>query len=246
MTGPVDLVTAALDLLALTGWHLFPTINKIPATEHGFKDATNDPEELRRLFAARPDADGFAVDCGRSGLVVLDLDSKPGLDGRDSARDAGLPYLETDTLRAGTPRGGEHGFYAGVTSSRTGVLPGVDIKSAGGYVVLPPAPGRVWLVGAAPGEIGIAPAPEWLLGLARQREAGSAKAWKLAVGEIVEEGRRNVTCTSIAGLLVGRQVPPQLAFWLLTAWARTYCEPPLSDRDVETVLLSVLRLEASR
>jgi putative DNA primase/helicase len=239
-------VSGSVDLLARTGWYLFPTINKIPATEHGFHDATNDPEALRRLFAARPDADGSAVDCGRSNLVVLDVDTKPGLDGRDSLRDAGIPWLEADTPRASTPRGGEHVFFAGSLPSRIGVLPGVDVKSQLGYVVVPPAPGRAWLADASPWDLSPVPVPEWLLRLAGQREAGTAKAWKLAVGEIVEEGRRNVTCTSIAGLLVGRQVPPQLAFWLLTAWARTYCEPPLSDRDVETVLLSVLRLEARR
>lgn len=243
---PAPLLGAAESLIVRFAWFLFPTIGKHPATPHGFKDATNDPGVLQKLFAARPDADGFGVDCGRSGLAVLDLDTKPGLDGRDTARDAGLPWLEPDTFRASTPRGGEHVFFAGVIPSRISVLPGIDVKSAGGYVVLPPAPGRAWLAEAAPGEVGLATTPAWLVELADDRGPASSRAWHSAIGEIVQEGARNTTCASIAGLLVGRGVPPRLAFWLLTAWARTYCEPALPDAEVEKVFQSVLRLEARR
>jgi hypothetical protein len=239
MTAPLN---AARDLLARTGWHLFPTVGKVPATPHGFNDATNDPDQLRALFAARPDADGFGVDLGRSGLAALDVDEKAGISGRDSLRDAGLPWLEPDTPRASTPRGGEHDFFSGSLPSRIGVLPGVDIKGAGGYVVLPPGQGRAWLADASPWDLSPVPVPAWLLTLSGPARTG-APLWADAALGIVEEGGRNETAASIAGHLLRRKVDPRLAFVLLAAWGRAFCEPPLSDRESLAVFRSIAKRE---
>ena len=241
MSRPLE---AARDLLTRTGWFLFPTIGKVPATEHGFHDATNDPGRLCILFAARPNADGFAIDCGRSNLVVLDVDTKPGLDGRDTLRDAGIPWLEAETPRASTPRGGEHVLFAGTVPSRIGVLPGVDVKGVGGYVVLPPAPGRSWLADASPWDLSPVPAPAWLLGLAGPARAGAPR-WADAALGIVEEGERNQTAASIAGHLLRRKVDPKLAFVLLAAWGRSFCDPPLTDRESLTVFRSIAKREGA-
>jgi hypothetical protein len=237
MSRPLE---AAGDLLARTGWYLFPTIGKVPATEHGFHDATNDPGRLCILFAARPDADGFAVDCGRSNLVVLDVDCRPGLDGRDSLRDAGHPWLEANTPRASTPRGGEHVFFTGSLPSRIGALLGVDIKSLGGYVVLPPALGRSWLADASPWVLPPVPATLWLLVLAGPPSGGSPR-WAAALEDYVSEGHRNDTAASIAGKLVYHRVPDRLVVLLTLAWSRSFCRPPLPDREALVIVRSVLK-----
>jgi hypothetical protein len=61
--------------LAEQGIPCFPcTLSKVPATPHGFKDASNDPLVIRELFRFRPDAlIGVPTD-GSSGLNVLDVD----------------------------------------------------------------------------------------------------------------------------------------------------------------------------
>lgn len=58
---------------AARGWAVFPVVGKMPATRHGFRDATRDPVEVERLFADHR-ATGIAVACGESGLLVVDVD----------------------------------------------------------------------------------------------------------------------------------------------------------------------------
>lgn len=242
------LLAEALKLTERTGWHLFPVRGKAPAISaenggHGLHDATADPAALARLFDRAPDADGFAVNCGASGIIVLDCDVKPGIDGRDSLRDAGLPWTADETPRALTPRGGEHAFFAGRMPSRTAVLEGVDVKSEGGYVVLPPSPGRVWQAEASPWDVSPSLAPVWLLGLSGPKGGAPPRAWLQAAEDYVREGRRNVTAASIAGHLLARQVDPRLAAVLVVAWGRTFCTPPLSDLEIAGVFASIFKRE---
>lgn len=167
----------ALRFAARTGWPVFPTRGKNPAIAgaHGHLDATSDPEGIRALFALAPHADGFGVNCGAANITVLDMDVKDGIDGRDTLREARLPYLEAETVRALTPRGGGHVFYAGTVPSGNGILPNVDIKSQGGYVILPPAPGRVWELEATPWDVPLAPVPDWLRTLAERPPRDNVK-----------------------------------------------------------------------
>lgn len=236
-----DLRSAALALVERTSWFLFPTVGKVPVTRHGFHDATNDSASLALLFDEHPDADGLAVACGASNLVVLDADVKPGLDGRDSLAEAGLPWTEPTTPRARTPRGGEHALFAGRAPSRNGALPAVDVKSTGGYVVLPPGPGRLWLADASPWDVPLAPAPSWLIALAGPARDLEEPRWTDALGAYIGEGARNETAASIAGKLVSLRVPDQLVALLVVAWGRTFCEPPMADREALTIVRSILR-----
>lgn len=234
---------AAVELTGETSWKLFPCVGKAPATPHGFHDATADGDALISLFDDRPDADGFAVACGLSGLAVLDCDVTDGLDGRDALRDARLPWQDSETIRATTPRGGEHAFFAGVLASRTGALLGVDIKSAGGYVVLPPARGRAWLSDASPWDLRPAPAPAWLSRLAASRGEAGPRKWEDAIAGYVSLGARNVTAASISGHLLRRGVEPKLAALLVVSWGRSFCDPPLDDREALRVFRSIASRE---
>lgn len=112
------------------GWYLLPVAprSKRPLVGRGVYAATQDTAVIGRwLRAFQPVA--LAVACGPSGLCVLDRD-RPLRDGLDWP--SGLP----DTLTARTPRGA-HYFYAGSTRNYTGWQEGIDVKSYGGYVVLP-------------------------------------------------------------------------------------------------------------
>jgi Bifunctional DNA primase/polymerase, N-terminal len=57
------------------GWPVFPCQpgQKIPATTHGFRDATTDPAQIIRWFARHPDRN-LAVATGAPGPDVLDVD----------------------------------------------------------------------------------------------------------------------------------------------------------------------------
>jgi putative DNA primase/helicase len=144
------------------GWYIFPlhsisrgrctctkgdkctSPGKHPRTHNGVKDATVDRNTVRNWLLQWPDAN-WGVACGRlSGIVVIDIDQrKSGFESintwESSRPDGPLPA----TLRAISGGGGQHLFfkYPGdgrTISNRVDWLPGVDVRSDGGYVVLPP------------------------------------------------------------------------------------------------------------
>lgn len=162
----------ALDYAEYLGFAVFPVGPdcRVPRCAHGYKDASKDPDAIRALWAASPDAN-VALSAGPvSGVFVLDVDVKE-LDGRQSmvdmqARNAQLPR----TWTAATPSGGWHLFFAHPDRelrNRVGFLPGLDIRAAGGSVALAPsekANGRYrWLIN--PFTEALANAPAWLLDL---------------------------------------------------------------------------------
>lgn len=134
-----DLLASAL-WYAEQGLHVFPLTpgTKIPHKDTaGCKDATSDPDRLRAWWEQWP---GSNVAIATGHLVdVIDID---GLTGQCSFGEhfdefAGLQMLGT----VSTPRPGGMHLYIPATGegNRAGVLPGVDFRGAGGYVVAPPS-----------------------------------------------------------------------------------------------------------
>lgn len=125
---------------ARSGIPIFPCIvnAKRPACENGFKDATCDIDQINAWWG-RADYN-IAFEPARMNWFVIDID--PRHDG-DSTWEAHLSILhDTPTIRTViTPSGGRHLYFAGVIPpTRAGVLgPGLDIRSAGGYVLMPPS-----------------------------------------------------------------------------------------------------------
>ncbi len=158
------LTLAHLLRYAELGWHIFPLSpnSKIPPKgSHGLSDATTDAAQITAWHAACPDAN-YGVNCGASGFLVLDVDTyKKGCSEALAALDIelGIPA----TLTVTTPNSGKHFYFKGVTSSsveRIGT--GLDVRSAGGYVVVPECTidGRPYqVVNAEP----MAEAPQWLI-----------------------------------------------------------------------------------
>lgn len=121
-------------LYAESGLYVFPLkpSSKQPATVNGLKDASKDPDKVRAMFAPRWDGaeKGIGIDCGRSGLLVVDLDGEAGM----AQRSKFPPTLTCLTGR------GAHLYYQGGGKSTVGKLgQGIDTRGAGGYVVAPPS-----------------------------------------------------------------------------------------------------------
>jgi hypothetical protein len=150
--------------------------NKKPLTPHGLKDATTDGAVIRTRGARWPCSDqAWALPAD---IVVLDLDIGKGGNGfRDFAAHEGKGAETIETPQASTPAGGRHLIYAATGAAhRNGVRvngSAIDIRTAGGYVVLPGlANGRAWL---KPLSTPLAPAPDWARPAERQRSAAPAK-----------------------------------------------------------------------
>ncbi|OQW82779.1 MAG: hypothetical protein BVN31_07405 [Proteobacteria bacterium ST_bin15] len=134
--GPATVLEHAL-AMAARGFRILPLQrgDKIPTKGFRWKDeATTDTATIRTWFAAHPDAN-YAVAAG-DGLLVVDLDPRSGAVSAISA----LPFaLPAETLTVRTPGGGTHVYLVGpdVANSAGRLGPGIDIRSAGGYVVGP-------------------------------------------------------------------------------------------------------------
>lgn len=102
------------------------------------------------------------------GTVILDFDGELGLATLAQLEAKGLP----NGIRQFTPRGGVHVMLAhpGVhVPTRKNVLPGMDIRGDGGFVVAHPSLGAngrpyAWDADAHPDEAPLEDVPEWLLG----------------------------------------------------------------------------------
>ena len=138
---PVTMLAAAL-AYARKGWPVFPCLaNKAPDGElapNGFYDATTDAATITRWWTRHPDAN-IGFEPGSVSMMAVDLDSYKSDFDRRAVEKAfgGLPKTH---LRAKSPRGGEHLFYAladgEVVASPQGVGGGADVCSFGGYVLL--------------------------------------------------------------------------------------------------------------
>jgi hypothetical protein len=127
---------------ARANWPVFPCIpgQKIPATKHGFLDATTDPDKITWWWARYPERN-VAIATGLPGPDVLDVDVHADGNGfaafnrlrRDGLLDGASAYIRT-------PSGGLHAYFVG-SEQGNGRLPHhhLDFRSKGGYVVAPPS-----------------------------------------------------------------------------------------------------------
>ena len=128
---------------ATSGWPVLPCLpgQKIPATAHGYRDATTDPEQIDEWFGRHPDWN-LAIATGAPGPDVLDVDKHgPAGNGYPAFRQlraAGL--LDGAAIYVRTPSGGLHAYFTG-SHQRNGHLSAhhLDFRSAGGYVLTPPS-----------------------------------------------------------------------------------------------------------
>lgn len=141
-----DMLTAALSCAAF-GWPVLPCSvdDKRPLTARGFKDATTDPDTIQDWWREYPHAMIGVPTGAPMGAFVIDIDPKDG----DTAEavlarvvaEIGQSLPPAPMVR--TPRGGLHVYFAmpeGQTiGNRGGVIPGVDVRGDGGYVIVPPS-----------------------------------------------------------------------------------------------------------
>lgn len=135
-------------------WRVFPLRprEKVPATAHGFKDATSNVDEVREAWGESPFNIGLA--CGAdSGVFVLDVDAGVPKGGGVPGPDA-LAQLEAEhgelppTLKVLTGGHGWHLYFRWPEGRQLrnrarilldGQRTGLDCRADGGYVVLPPS-----------------------------------------------------------------------------------------------------------
>jgi putative DNA primase/helicase len=244
---------AALFYAMEMGWPVLPLRprSRIPATEHGFKDASLDETTIRKWYVALPHCNVGIATGRESGILVLDVDPAHGGDESLATLVGTEPEPATITVHSGG--GGRHLYFSlpeGEILSRVGIRPGLDIRSSGGYIVAPPSvhasgvnyefePNR------SPAEIGLSSVPDWLLDTLAETHphpAGGSLPVRTATGK-VGQGRRNDHLTRVAGTLrrIGTSRDGILA--ALRQENSSICDPPLPDTEVQRVAKSVSRYD---
>jgi hypothetical protein len=230
---------------------------KHPLTANGVKDATDDPAQLQAWRERYPLANWGIATGARSGLVVVDLDIKPGKDGRASLKALGT-VPRTRVIRTGS--GGLHlyfqhpGGYVPNSGGKLGL--GIDVRGDGGYVVAPgsshisggtytvaidaePAPLPAWLLARPAGNTAVEPAAAPRRGffpaappevLQRAREALEAH------GPAIEGQGGDLHTFRAAALLVHDYALTDAEAWPLLAEWNAECRPPWSERDLRAKL----------
>jgi len=238
--GP-DRKAAAL-ALAAAGFWLLPVKagEKRPdplLAPEGFKNASRDPEIIGSWFDLRPRAN-VGVACGADyGLLVLDVDVRPQVDGWASFREI---FDGTLTRTAETPSGGAHFYFrhpGGTLPAHLEGLPGIDIKGAagGGYVLAPPsrlpAGGYRWKDAEVPvAEL----SPELRQRLQGKPAPRQATAMSGPVATLtVPEGQRHSRLVELGAVYRGKGLQPDEIEALLWDHARRFFSPPFETDNLE-------------
>jgi hypothetical protein len=215
---------------AAKGWHVFPLQGKVPLKDSkGLLDATTNAKEIKKFFQGT--AYNIGIRTGpESNLTVVDIDCHSEVNGFDSFRMVELEHESITTLSVRTPSGGRHLYFQYIEGSgnRAGVLPSVDVRSNGGYVVAPystSAEGKAYIW---ENELEPIQAPKWLAELILKPTPAAP-----AVNEVglIPIGQRNSTLFKCICGLRYQGIPQDLAedFALLF---RKKCEGNLPEEEV--------------
>lgn len=230
---------------ARQGYRVFPLAagGKVPAISkerggNGCLDATTTVELIERWWTEYPEAN-IGIATGR-GLLVIDVDPRKTERWLESLQELAIP----PTFAVKTWSGGWHLYLAAPVASRitigTDLLPGIDWRGAGGYVV---AAGSI--VNGALYEIArnvpIAAAPAALL-----KRIASARKAKVIERDtfghmVIPQSSRNDRLTSIAGAMRRFGVELNALFEALRAVNADHCDPPLEDDELRQIAASVAR-----
>lgn len=242
---------------AAMGWKMFPVwhivngacacqkgVNcdhpgKHPRTRTGVKEATNNVDVLRAWWESFPGCN-WGLACGRdTNVFVVDLDPSKGA--YDSFEEFELQRGEPIpvSLIAHTGGGGRHLYFSYPETkimNRVEWLPGVDVRSDGGYVILPPgnhiSGGEYrWENWGTP----LVPAPQDLISaLADSRSGGAARDDLGSTDSLmqgIEEGSRDEMLFRLACRLRRELRDSRRAVEVLILDAAAHCSPPFPEAE---------------
>jgi hypothetical protein len=265
---------ACAKIYAQAGWAVHPLTpgGKRPMLNAWQQAATTDLARIDEWWRRWPAAN-VGIVCGRArGLVVVDIDFRVDENG-EVVSDGMATWNErwrgmaAGSLKVQTPGGGWHMYFKAPPNSMirngNGALGhGIDVKAENGQVVAPGSVadgkpylwhghksamhGAAWAV-----EQPIAPLPMEILTHLLEHQGGDRKQatspeeWAARASGQHKHGGRNDALTMWAGKLM-TILPPAAVLELLKPYNQLKCEPPLGERELETIVRSIAQKEARK
>lgn len=249
-----NLKESALMYAKLYGFAVFPLkpCSKHPATPHGFKDATTDPEQITKWWSENPNYNiGWATGNASGGAVVIDLDEDDEKDkhGYDTLRKWEQEHHATlpETWAVMTGRGGYHLIYREPNTQQNSLrdlYDGIDVRANKGYGILPPSihpngnPYQ-WEQGAGDG-MQIAPINEVIREFLKGDEPEPVKGKRFKSPEIIPEGQRTDILVRELCSLHSKGLSDGAIRAALREENEEKCEPPLTEQELEKEVFPAL------
>jgi putative DNA primase/helicase len=234
---------------------------KSPLTPHGLKDATTDEVTIRTWWNQWPEAN-VAIRCDK--LAVIDVDKGANWPSDDLLR----AMAERGPSIQRTPRKGWHFLYRlpdgkDWRSTTSRIASHVDTRCGpAGYIVVSPSATENGIYSWEPNfEIRspeLLPAPpdelaKILDGLSKPNSNGTIPYGNTEAdhpqandADLIPEGQRNVTLTSIAGRMRRGGLPEHAILGALLEINAKQCQPPLSEDEVRKIAASISRYPTPR
>ena len=242
---PSSMLDAALEYAA-RGWAVIPLRprGKEPIIRRGSKEATTDEDQIRKWWGSHPQANIGICTGSISGLVVVDLDGAGALGVAEAAGIASADSLQAIT---GREEGGRHVYYSTGgrdVRNRAKMLPGVDVRGEGGYVVAPPSIHPSGAVYEWDNDEPLEPMPQALVDLlAAKRPPALGGGGGVSVGTITEGSRNDQLFRWGCAKRAAGADDDEVAMLVAGRNARD-CKPPLSDDEVRQIVESVCTYDA--
>ena len=251
--------------LAASGFRVFPchyplagacscgdpdcgSVGKHPATPHGCKDASSDPDRIRSMWNGRPLNIGVSTD----NMLVVDIDPRSGgAEHWQELRDElGLGLIETLTVRTGG--GGWHYYFLppnGDLKVPSNLGPGVDLKASGAYVVGPPslhASGRRYAWVNAEAQVEDIP-PQLLMRIEAEKRKKAEPAPTGKLNDKIPAGGRHKHLASLAGTMRKRHMAPEAIRAALLKEYELHCDhnPQMPESEFRQIARDIGRKEPS-
>ena len=241
-------VEAALTY-ASWGWHIIPVVpnGKVPATQHGVKDATTDAEQITRWWTQNPDFNIGIAAGERSGIIVFDIDPRNGGDNSWAVWTENHGKVPDGAMQM-TAGGGFHHIADYTPEIRSCKLTeGVDLLADGRYFVAFPSTieGRSyeWEASSDPFD-GVAPfkVPQtWMNAYSAMRKP--AERQQATTGGGLIQGSRNNGLTALGGAMRRYGMTEAEIMAALSIANETRCEIPLPSSELAQIVKSVARYE---
>lgn len=227
------------------GWHVIPVVpnGKIPATQHGVKDATTDPNQIAAWWAQNPNFNIGIAAGAKSGIVVFDVDPRNGGDeswGKWVESNGAVP----DGPMQLTAGGGQHHIATYDPEIRScKLVDGVDLLADGRYFVAYPSTiesrSYHWEASSDPFD-GIAPftipAP-WSASIKKPIPRTTISDSGLI------QGSRNNGLTALGGAMRRYGMTEAEIMAALSIANETRCEIPLPSSELSQIVRSVCRYD---